>query len=349
MAPAIVEQEVRQAVRAILTSTRASLSSRQAALLEYLCSKTLLGESEQIKESTIAIEVFSRTSDFDEQRDSVVRVEAHRLRKKLEKYYATEDQDRRVQIVLSPGSYVPTFVFKGDPGSGPRTGTSALLRNLDVPAFPAPPGTRRLPRIRLTWLLAVVALATLVVGGVAAIRFGASASIFRNPRSHVPARSAGLNPAGEVRIRAGLVDHDYLDRFGHTWQTDRYFHGGVAEPGPGEFFRKPADAGLFSTVRSGEFSYDIPLKPGPYELRLYFAESNLADDNGRDGERPFNVSLNGHPLLSNFDVTADSGTTFVDVRAFLEFRTVLCRSVFAPMNSGLRTTMEMYGAQIIIL
>lgn len=319
-ASAIVEQEVKKELQAILSSSLVSLSLRQAKLFEYLCNKTLLGESEHIKESTLAIEVFDRSSDFDEHRDSIVRVEAHRLRKKLEKYYADESQDKRVQIVLSPGSYVPTFIIKGDPGGEPRAEEAASLPKPDLPAFLAAPGTKRPRNIRLTLLLPLVLLIALVVGGVTALRMGALESILRNPGRRLPARSTGVNPATEVRIRAGLIGGAYLDRFGRTWQTDRYFHGGVSEPGPSEFFRRPPDAGVFSTMRSGEFSYDIPLKPGTYELRLYFAERDLADDSGRDGERRFNVNLNGHPLLSGFDVAADSGSTFVDVRAFKDVK-----------------------------
>lgn len=319
-ASAIVEEEVKKELQAILSSSLVSLSLRQAKLLEYLCNKTLLGEYEHIKESTVAIEVFDRRSDFDEHQDSIVRVEAHRLRKKLEKYYAAEGRDSRVQIVLSPGSYVPAFIFKGDPGGEPRTEEAAPVLKPELPAFLAPPGAKRPLKIRLAWLPAFVVLATLVAGGIAALRIRAAQSTRRKPGVRLPALSAAVNPAADVRIRAGLIGGAYLDRFGRTWQTDRYFHGGIAEPGPSEFFRKPPDSGIFSTMRSGEFSYDIPLKPGTYELRLYFAERNLADDSGRDGERPFNVSLNGRPLLSDFDVAADSGATFVDVRAFKDVK-----------------------------
>jgi hypothetical protein len=69
------------------------------------------------------------------------------------------------------------------------------------------------------------------------------------------------------------------------------------------------------------FSYDIPMQPGVYELRLYFAdplnESALLKD-GEDGEnvRRFTIHANGRPLLEQFDVVSDEGAADVDVRAF---------------------------------
>jgi hypothetical protein len=68
------------------------------------------------------------------------------------------------------------------------------------------------------------------------------------------------------------------------------------------------------------FRYDIPLHPGAYELRLYFADPLRQPDVERKEDaqniRHFQVSLNGHPLLVGFDPIADAGSAAVDVRAF---------------------------------
>src|SRR5271169_405536 len=82
--------EVRDEIQAISHSRLFAQSRRRIELLEYLCNMVLLGRQDEIKESTIALELFDRTSEFDDKKDAIVRVEAHRLRQRLTKYYATE-------------------------------------------------------------------------------------------------------------------------------------------------------------------------------------------------------------------------------------------------------------------
>src|SRR5262245_61936223 len=132
--------------------------------------------------------------------------------------------------------------------------------------------------------------------------------------------SVGSTSGPEIRILAGRTTSTYIDRFGRQWGPDRYFTGGVVEPGPQDFYGRPPDAGLFGAMRTGEFSYDVPVGPGEYELRLYWAEPifRLANESngGGENERRFNVSINGKALLKAFDVVADSGISPVDIRAF---------------------------------
>jgi hypothetical protein len=124
-----------------------------------------------------------------------------------------------------------------------------------------------------------------------------------------------------IRILAGREARGpYLDRFRNTWRSDAHFSGGEAKPGPAAFPLHPPDAGLFRTMRQGEFAYDIPVEPGPYEMRLCFAEPlyRPAIDVTNDGEnqRRFNVFLNGKLILDKFDIVADAGFAPVTIRAF---------------------------------
>src|SRR5215471_17120049 len=107
MDPALPEN--RSELEAVLRSKEFIRSPALAKLLEYLCEKTFSGQIQQIKEFSIATEVFGRDPDFGEKRDSFVRVEVHRLRKKLQHYYASEGAGRLVQIVIRPGNYQPCF------------------------------------------------------------------------------------------------------------------------------------------------------------------------------------------------------------------------------------------------
>ena len=63
----------------------------------------------QLKEYTIATEVFGRRSDYDPRIDSVVRVQAGRLRTKLQEYYTAEGKNDQIVIDLPKGHYHPVF------------------------------------------------------------------------------------------------------------------------------------------------------------------------------------------------------------------------------------------------
>ena len=100
-------EDVRLHLSRILNSEtfRKALSLRH--LLEYVVTEWAGGHSQQIKESVIAVEVFGRRVDFDGRIDNIVRVQAHRLRKLLETYYAAEGKQDRLHFSIPKGSYVP--------------------------------------------------------------------------------------------------------------------------------------------------------------------------------------------------------------------------------------------------
>jgi hypothetical protein len=78
-------------------------------LLRYLAKHALDQEGAPLKEYQIATELFGRSSEFDPQLDSVVRVQAGRLRTKLGEYYASEGAQDTVGVDLPRGSYLLTF------------------------------------------------------------------------------------------------------------------------------------------------------------------------------------------------------------------------------------------------
>ena len=82
------------------------------------------------------------------------------------------------------------------------------------------------------------------------------------------------------------------------------------------------DPTLYRTSRQGDFSYDIPLKPGNYELHLHFAETFYGPEDaggGGEGSRIMTVTANRKPLLVDFDVLADAeGGRTADVRVFTD-------------------------------
>ena len=93
----------------ILASKVFSGSKRQSAFLEYVVNVTLDGKLDRLKEFTLGIEVFDKDETFDPSIDSIVRVEATRLRSKLSEYYVGEGQADSVRISIPKGHYVPAF------------------------------------------------------------------------------------------------------------------------------------------------------------------------------------------------------------------------------------------------
>jgi len=93
----------------ILQSPRFADAPRISAFLRFVVEKELAGERDQIKELIIGMEVYARGSSFNPQVDSIVRVEASRLRSKLRDYYLHEGEADAIRIELPKGSYVPAY------------------------------------------------------------------------------------------------------------------------------------------------------------------------------------------------------------------------------------------------
>lgn len=84
-------------------------SKRYPALLRFVVEQTLEGNSDQVKERSIGIEVFGRPPGYDANGDPVVRVTAGEIRKRLAQYYYDPSHADELRIELPVGSYVPVF------------------------------------------------------------------------------------------------------------------------------------------------------------------------------------------------------------------------------------------------
>lgn len=101
--------EVREELERVTRSPHLSHSPNLQRFLRFIVEQELGGRGGEIKESVIAAEVFRRRGDFDPRLDSIVRVQATMLRKKLAAYYAAEGAGSRIEIELAKGGYVPAF------------------------------------------------------------------------------------------------------------------------------------------------------------------------------------------------------------------------------------------------
>src|SRR5688500_8656319 len=106
---------VRAQLERILAAGEFSNAGRISRLLRYVVDRTVAGEGDQLKEYVVGTEVFDRGSDYDPRLDSIVRVEARRLRARLDDYYKGPGNADPIVITMPRGSYVPSFARRQEP------------------------------------------------------------------------------------------------------------------------------------------------------------------------------------------------------------------------------------------
>lgn len=176
--------EVQEQLERVLASERFRKSPSLSHLLRYLVTAMVSGRSDHLKETVIGIEVFGRRSDFDCRIDNIVRVQAHRLRKSLEAYYAEEGNGDRIRFDIPKGTYIPQWRHVDEPEAVviapvPQRPTTVELADLNHPepfaaeaplALPAPMESPASPRRTFS---ALAVLSALLVGicGTGALLF----------------------------------------------------------------------------------------------------------------------------------------------------------------------------------
>jgi hypothetical protein len=80
------------------------------SFLGFIVRATLANQQEKLKGYTIAVEALGRPEDFNPVTDPIVRVEAARLRRRLEKYYSGSGVGDPMRIVVPKGTYAPEFI-----------------------------------------------------------------------------------------------------------------------------------------------------------------------------------------------------------------------------------------------
>jgi len=150
----LADDLVRQQVRKILESSGFSTALRSRRFLQFVVEQTLNGSEDEIKEYTIAVEVFGRKDNYDSREHSAVRVEAARLRARLKEYYRSEGAQDELIIELPKGGYVPQFTAR-------RPGSDPLAENAAEPVAPVQVTAGR-PR-RIWGALGIAAAAALML------------------------------------------------------------------------------------------------------------------------------------------------------------------------------------------
>jgi len=136
--------EVRAQLERVVSSSRFTSAPGATRLLRFLVEETLSGRGEQLKEFTLATGVFGRDASFDPKLDPAIRVEASRLRQRLEHYYLTLGRNDPVLIDLPRGAYVPHFSRNAD--------VLHLQRDLDATRASRTRDAAGVPLLRGPWL-----------------------------------------------------------------------------------------------------------------------------------------------------------------------------------------------------
>ncbi|WP_321475700.1 TPR end-of-group domain-containing protein [uncultured Paludibaculum sp.] len=115
-APAEDQKEpIREQLQRIVSSVSFSGSDRHRRFLTFVVEQALKGDTEKLNEFVLGFEVFNKSDTFDPRIDSIVRVEARRLRERLKKYYEEEGPADPIIITLRPRSFVPEFTQRNAP------------------------------------------------------------------------------------------------------------------------------------------------------------------------------------------------------------------------------------------
>jgi hypothetical protein len=128
----------------VLNSTIFRSSHRSCQFLRFLVEASVTGQTDQLKERSVGEKVFGRPPDYDTGQDSIVRVKASEVRRRLAQYYDLHP-DAPLRIELPPGAYTPVF--------HPHAAVHA----------PVPLSAPSSPRFQRRWLLPVAALGLAVV------------------------------------------------------------------------------------------------------------------------------------------------------------------------------------------
>src|ERR1700761_5667777 len=161
-------EEERQAVEAqldrLLTNPYFSHSRRFPSFLRYVVDHTLAGNTDNLKERTLGIEIFGKDADYDTASDPIVRVTAAEIRKRIALYYQGEGHENELRVALPPGSYIPTFRFPPfEPAAQETALEIAEVHPVEIAAVRKPTHS---PTRRRTWQFILTACALMVIMAV---------------------------------------------------------------------------------------------------------------------------------------------------------------------------------------
>jgi len=291
---------VRGQIERILASPDFDAPRRSREFLDFVVEEALAGRGEAITQGSIAVRVFGRGDDFDATVDPIVRIQAGRLRRSLERYYLLSGQEDVVRIELPKGSYVPVFRGTGsDVSAGRRAESSAA-------ALPAAP---EIAKAVDGWPSVVVrgfeAVGDAAAAGPLALDFSEELALelgrYRTVRVVRPSDVVGgeaaapgrarfllegrLRPDGEdLRVTAHLLDRAtgeqvWGDEY-HTAPGPERWSGTAEDVARVVAARVGAEEGVVAQLLTAERRRRAPVERWPYDAILLSSEFLFASTSG---------------------------------------------------------------------
>ncbi|MDB6179593.1 tetratricopeptide repeat protein [Paracoccus sp. Z330] len=191
---------IRTELGRLLADPDFACSQARRRMLAYLVEETLAGRGDRLKGPVLAQEVFDRGADFDPQSDPVVRIEARRLRRDLDVYYASYASRADLRFSIPKGAYAASFLTQPHPVLTPE---ETAPPPADIPSDTAPKLPDRTPANRRRLMIAIAA--SVVAAAILFARFW--------PMAYQPTANASAVPALAVArfVSVGANrDGDYL-------------------------------------------------------------------------------------------------------------------------------------------
>ena len=130
-------EDVRRELERALASADFDASRRSREFLGFIVEEALAGRGDSLSQAAIAVEVFGRRADFDPLTDPIVRIQAGRLRRSLERYYLLGGGRDPVRIELPKGGYSPVFRLERDPHAGEGVAAGGPVGQVADAGWPA--------------------------------------------------------------------------------------------------------------------------------------------------------------------------------------------------------------------
>ncbi len=295
-------------IEAVLSSLTFSEAPTLARLLKYLCNNHFSEEKLDLNEYRIGVEALGRPSDFDPAKNSCVRVEMHRLRARLRKYYETEGTGHTVKVILMEGRYGLQFMRRDDgsnaafstaeEATGEELGGTASARPLPDQAFAATNSQHQLEEKGIKYFstrsVAVAAAGTIAlflavwISSGALSRWKAARAPVALSPSAAAAVAAPIAPTPEngfVFILAGTPNGKYVDRDGKSWGGDRYFTGGTAVELKVPYIQERQTPPFTAMRESGIFATTFPSSRAFMRCGCILSKPSLDRAHSTAGER----------------------------------------------------------------
>jgi hypothetical protein len=166
---------VLQQVEHLLASPLFHSSKRYPRFVRFVVGRALDGQTDQLKERILGMEIFDRPAEYDTNKDPIVRVTAAEIRKRIEQYYQDPKHSQEIRLFLPAGSYAPQFAWPGHPAGFPDSSLevpanrSEIVKAQFTPTSPSIGHPKRFGltgrRVALALVVLAVAIASIAVWG----------------------------------------------------------------------------------------------------------------------------------------------------------------------------------------